>query len=222
MRLITLLRLTAVAILAVIIPSALTAADDAANKLADAVIKASGGAVWPSVKRIRFSFVVEEPGKAEPVLVAKHDWDVATYTDTVEWKGKKVTIDVWDPDSLKTDDAKAAMARWTNDSYWLVAPLKLRDAGVILKYGGKKLVDGREMELLDVSFGKVGMTNGDRYTLYIDPKTSLIAKWDYMPSPDQKITSAWEDYKDFNGLKLATMHHFAGKVLTVTDVTVDR
>lgn len=222
MRAFTLIRLAAIASLAVVLPSALSAADEAANQLADAVIKASGGAVWPSVKRIRFSFVVEEPGKAGPLLVAKHDWDLATYMDTVEWKGKKVTIDVCDPESIKGDDAKAAMARWTNDSYWLVAPLKLRDNGVTLKSGGKKTVDGREFELLGVSFVNVGMTSADHYTLYIDPKTSLIAKWDYMPAADKKITSAWEDYQDFNGLKLATKHDFAGKVLLLKDVIVDR
>ncbi len=222
MRASTILRTLAIASLTVVLPSALAAADEAANKLADAVVKASGGGTWPSVKRIRFTFVVEEPGKTEPLLVAKHDWDLVTYMDTVEWKEKKATIDVCDPQSMKTEDEKAAMARWTNDSYWLVAPLKLRDEGVTLKYGGKKTVDGREFELLDVSFGKVGMTTGDHYTMYIDPKTSLIAKWDYMPAPDKKITSAWEDYKDFSGLKLSTRHDFAGKVLLLKDIIVDR
>ena len=114
------------------------------------------------------------------------------------------------------------MARWTNDSYWLVAPLKLRDEGVTLKYGGKKTVDGREFEVLDVTFVNVGMTSADHYIMYIDPKTSLLVKWDYMPAPDKKITSVWEDYRDFNGLKLATKHDFAGKIIKLTDVTVDR
>lgn len=222
MRAFNLIRVAAITSLAIFLPSALSAADEAANTLADAVIKASGGAGWPGVKRIRFSFVVEEPGQTEPLLVAKHDWNLATYTDTVEWKGKKVSIDLCDPESMKSDDAKAAMARWTNDSYWLVAPLKLKDKGVILKSGGKKTVDGREFELLDVSFGSVGMTSADLYTLYIDPKTSLIAKWDYLPGADKKITSAWEDYRDFNGLKLATKHDFAGKVLLLKDIIVDR
>jgi hypothetical protein len=222
MRASTLLRTLAVASLALALPSALSAADEAAEKLADAVMKASGGGAWPSVKRIRFSFVVEEPGKTEPLLLAKHDWDLKTYMDTAEWKGKKATINLLDPASMKTEDEKAAFARWTNDSYWLVAPLKLKDKGVTLKYGGKMTVDGRELEVLDVTFANVGMTSADHYMMYIDPKTSLLVKWDYMPAPDKKITSVWEDYRDFNGLKLATKHDFAGKIIKLTDVTVDR
>ena len=222
MRASSILRSIAVAALTITVPSILPAADEEANKLADAVIKASGGAAWPSVKRIRFSFVVEEPGKAEPLLVAKHDWDLRAYTDVAAWKDKKVTIDICSPELIKTDDDKAALARWTNDSYWLVAPLKLKEPGVSLTYGGKKTEGGREFEVLNVGFVNVGTTSADHYTLYIDPKTSLIAKWDYMPSPDKKITSAWEDYRDFNGLTLSTKHDFAGKTITMKDVIVDR
>lgn len=222
MRASTFLHTLAVATLALAVPSVVPAADEAANKLADAVMKASGGAVWPSVKRIRFSFVVGEPGKTEPLLLARHDWDLQTYTDTVSWTDKKATIDLCSPELITSADDKAALARWTNDSYWLVAPLKLRDKGVTLSYGGKQTVDGREFEILNVSFQNVGVTSADRYTMYIDAKTSLIAKWDYMPGPDKKITSAWEDYRDFNGLKLATKHDFAGKTITLADVIVDR
>ncbi len=192
-----------------------------AKQLAEAVVKASGGDEWATIKTIRFTFQVEQPGKTEPLLSAKHVWDVAGNKDTVTWAGKTVTIDLGAPNT--EGDAQAAMKRWTNDSYWLMAPLKLRDPGVRLAYGGQgKLPDGRAVEQLDVSFDKVGMTNGDRYRLYVDPQTHQLLRWDYKPSPDKTISSGWENYQQVGGLTLSTEHDFGDKRLRILDVEVQR
>ena len=101
------------------------AAENDAASLAEAVWKASGGENWPQVKTIDFTFVVEKDGKT--LAKAEHHWDVAAQTDRVKWKGQDVTVNLADPGT--SDDAKAAYARWVNDSYWLLAPLKLKDKG---------------------------------------------------------------------------------------------
>ncbi len=116
--------------------------------------------------------------------------------------------------------AKSAYARWVNDSYWLLAPLKLLDPGVMLGYEGTKEMDGAPCEALRVSFEKVGLTPGDQYVLYIDPQTKLVRSWDYIPKADTVMHSTWEKYQSVGGLNLATEHNFEGKMIRFADVKV--
>ena len=201
---------------------AAAASDPAAVALAEAVVRASGGERWPGVKTVRFTFQVEDLAKpGEPPLVsARHEWDVAGNRDTVTWAGKTVRVDLGAPNA--EGDAKAAFARWTNDAYWLVAPLKLRDAGVHLATGGRQTVDGRECDVLMVSFDNgLGLTSNDHYTYYLDPQTHLPARWDYQPAPDKKLSADWVGYQQVGGLTLATDHpSFAGKRIRFLDVEV--
>ena len=97
-------------------------ADQSAEQLAEKAWRASGGENWANVKTIDFTFNVQKEGKT--VGNAEHHWDVAAQTDRVRWKGKDVTVDLANP--AGDEDAKAAYARWVNDSYWLLAPLKLK------------------------------------------------------------------------------------------------
>lgn len=190
--------------------------DAKAQQLARDLFKASGGENWSKVKQIRFTFVVEENGKQ--LARAEHDWDVAAQTDHVKWKDKDMTVSVA---SMPQDEAnKAGFGRWTNDSYWLLAPLKVLDPGVKLSYGGSKEVDGATCEMLHVSFEGVGMTPGDQYNFYIDPTTKLMKAWDYTPKPETEMHGTWEKYQDAGGLKLATEHNFGGKMIRFENVEV--
>lgn len=173
-----------------------------AGQLADAVWKASGGENWPRVKAIDFTFTVERGGKT--LASAKHHWDVGAQTDRVREQGKDVTVNLVEPGT--NEEAKAAYARWVNDSYWLLAPLKLKDRGVQVADEGRKTIDGAARETLRLSFVQVGLTPNDQYRLYIDPATKLLASWDYMPEPGKSVHATWENYQKSGGLTLATDH----------------
>jgi hypothetical protein len=108
-----------------------------------------------------------------------------------------------------------------NDSYWLLAPLKLRDPGTRLTYQVRRERDGKMFEVLRVAFGPVGLTSSDQYDFYIDPQTHLLRYWDYMPSPQKKTSGTWEGYRDFGGLKLSTEHRFGDKRIWFSDVQVE-
>lgn len=188
----------------------LMAAEDSGNagQLADAVWNASGGENWRNVKAIDFTFAVEKGG--QKLVSAEHHWDVTAQTDRVKWKGKDVTVNLADPAS--DEDGKAAYARWVNDSYWLIAPLKLKDRGIHVVEEANKTMDGAEREVLHLSFGQVGLTPNDQYRLYINPVTKLLAAWDYMPEPGKSIHGTWDDYQKSGGLTLATDHKMEGDV----------
>jgi hypothetical protein len=212
-----------VSLLAVII-TPLPAADESAEKgqqLANDLWKASGGENWGRVKEIQFTFAVEQEGKA--LFSAQHVWNVATGTDEVKWKDKQgkdhqVTADLNAPGS--DEEGKTAYGRWVNDSYWLLAPLKVRDRGVQVEAGGQKDVNGVACETVRLKFDKVGLTPTDQYVFYVDPKTKLPLAWDYIPQTGAGMQATWEKYESFGGLKLATEHNFNGKTIKLTGIKV--
>ncbi len=177
-------------------------ADQSAEQLAEKAWRASGGENWTNVKTIDFTFNVQKEGKT--VGNAEHHWDVAAQTDRVRWKGKDVTVDLANP--AGDEDAKAAYARWVNDSYWLLAPLKLKERGVKLADGGTKEMEGKKCQVLRLSFEQVGLTPNDQYNLYLDPETGLMTSWDYMPEPGKVSHMTWSGYEKSGGLTLATDH----------------
>lgn len=213
---------TALLMCLIILPLAGATGDEAAMKLARDVVKASGGDDWGKIKRIQFTFnVLDKDGK--PAMSARHDWDLRAGTDTVTWpvSGKDQTVTVKLADKNDAGDAKAAYQRWVNDTYWLLMPLKLLDGGVKLEHGGTQEVDGAKYQVLNMSFDSVGLTPGDRYTLYVDPQEKLIRRWDYMPSAEKKTSGTWDGYEQFGPLKLSTRHQFGDRQINMTDVKVE-
>lgn len=183
--------------------------------------KACGGDNWSKIKEIDFNFVVEQDGKQ--LFNAAHRWNVAAMTDEVKWKDKEgkdhdVTANLSKP--ATEGEEKTAFARWVNDSYWLLAPLKIRDQGVKVEAGGPKDMGGTRMETINLSFEKVGLTPTDRYVLYIDPATKLPKAWDYIPAKGDGLQATWEKYQTFGGLTLATEHNFNGKTIRLADIKV--
>jgi plastocyanin len=203
---------------------ALHAADATSTQepaLATELWKASGGENWDKVKQIDFTFVVEQDGKK--LFAAQHAWNVAAGTDTVKWtdkQGKDHNVTVNLAAAPPDGEAKDAYARWVNDSYWLLAPLKIRDGGVKVEAGGPKDLNGASLETIQLSFDNVGLTPTDRYLLYIDPQTKLPRAWDYIPQTGEGLQATWEKYEDFGGLKLATEHNFKGKTIRLADIKV--
>ena len=186
------------------------AANDAPKipSLAQEVWQVSGGEDWPKVQAIDFTFAVEKDGKQ--VAQAQHHWDIAAQTDEVKWKGKDIKVNL--AEQATTADAKAAYARWVNDSYWLLMPLKLKDRGVTVTSDGTKEMAGAKRDLLHLSFGQVGLTPNDQYRLYVDPSSKLVTYWDYMPREGKGMSGTWEGYEKSGGLTLATDHKMNGGI----------
>jgi hypothetical protein len=199
-------------------------AEESASNLPPVAVdlwKACGGDNWSKIKEIDFNFVAEQDGKA--LFTAAHRWNVAAGTDNVKWKDKTgkdhdVTANLAKP--ATEGEEKDAYARWVNDSYWLLAPLKIRDQGVKVEAGGPKDMGGTSMETINLSFENVGMTPADRYVIYLDPQTKLPKAWDYMPASGNGFQATWEKYQTFGGLTLATEHNFNGKTIRLADIKV--
>jgi hypothetical protein len=218
------LHIAIIVLLFAVAASTAGAADKPADKgeqLATDIWKASGGENWAKVKEVHFTFVVESEGK--PLFSAQHVWNVAAGTDEVKWKDKQgkdhqVTANLAAPAS--DEEGKASYARWVNDSYWLLAPLKIRDHGVTVEAGGPKDLNGVSCETVRLKFDKVGLTPTDQYVFYIDAKTKLPLAWDYIPQSGAGMQATWEKFQTFGGLTLATEHSFNGKTIRLADIKV--
>ena len=213
-------------------PKPMGKADPKAAAVAAQLDNALGGMqAWESTPYVRFDFVIEKEGKE--LARFRHWWDKRKGVDRVEGPdekgrmaaaivnlhdktGKSFTAGFPDKDSTSiAAQVQNGYERWVNDSYWLMMPFKLRDPGANLKYDGvKKGPDGTEWEVLSLTFDPgVGLTPKDHYWLYVNRKSHLMDKWDYllqsMKPPAQ--TATWQDWQKFGGVRLSTLHKFEGK-----------
>ena len=85
-----------------------------------------------------------------------------------------------------TERLAEANGRFVNDSYWMVAPLKVLDPGV------KRAVERKDgFDRLALSFDDVGLTPGDRYWIEVDGVTGAMTGWSYrLEGADED--GAWE------------------------------
>jgi hypothetical protein len=193
-----------------------------ADRLANGVALASGAAAIPSVRTIGFTYVVREGDTVK--LARTHNWDFKNGTDTVSVGDRMVTVNLKNADT--SDPAQAdALNAWASDSRWLAAGLKLFDPNVRREYVGRREVEGKVYEVLGVTFPNPGDAPPDRYNLYVDPYTSLVAYSDRLTGGDTADESTaeratWERYQHRQNLVLPTYHRMGPQVITIENLSV--
>jgi hypothetical protein len=113
---------------------------------------------------------------------------------------------------------------WVNDSYWLVMPYKLKDSGVTLKYGEGTLMNGRPAHVLTLTFEGVGVTPQNKYEVYVDKETNMVAEWAHYRNaddPEPRFRSPWENWTKHGKVMIADGHGMRGdKPRKHTDIAV--
>ncbi len=176
----------------------------------DRLTAAMGGAErWNRIRYVAFEFVVERDGKE--IARHRHLWDRWSGRYRVEGKNRSgqsyrilfadvntksgsAIIDgtVCGQDSLKKF-LEYGYARYINDTYWLLAPWKLRDPGVSLQ------VDGNCQ--LALSFDGVGLTPGDQYWLTLDHGSGLVTRWRYRLQDGTEGEFDWSQWVERGGVR---------------------
>lgn len=181
------------------------------DSLAAAVVRAAGGDRWlknPSIT-ISFSFVIRRDGKE--LSRYRHFWERRYNRVTVEGTmrdGRRWRAVVNDhasreglasvdgtaaPDSLRDQILDAGYGRFVNDSYWLMMPLKLLDDGVHRARLNDSIFNGNPVEVLFIWFDNVGLTPGDRYRIFVDPKSHQVVGWRYMLQSNRTGEYIWDN-----------------------------
>jgi len=205
-------------------------ADPKAATIAKDLTDAMGGTdAWNNIPYFRFDFVVMKDGKE--MARFKHYWDKKNGMDRVEGpdekghtvvamvglKDRKGTAYV---DGAKQDSAAAAPLvengydRWVNDTYWVMMPFKLLDPGTHLKYDKTVTEGGNTYDVLSLTFDKgVGLTSDDHYWLYVNQKTHMIDKWQYLLTGQKPpaSTAMWVSWTPVGPVKLSLERHMMGK-----------
>ncbi|MDB4344322.1 hypothetical protein OAA35_00410, partial [bacterium] len=189
--------------------------DEKAMEIADKVMKSIGGREnWDNSKYLKWNFFGKrlhywnkETGDIR-IEILNSDAIILMNINTLEGKVKLGDVEPTKADSLEKY-LELGKEMWTNDSYWMFMPFKLKDAGVTLKYKQKRMMKDNEYAYaLELTFSGVGETPDNKYIIYVDTYDYKIRQWDFYPIPTMKepaFTTTWENYLQYGNIELANV-----------------
>ncbi|WP_370089363.1 hypothetical protein [Ekhidna sp.] len=163
-----------------------------AEALADEMLSALNKQGYDSIAVIEFTY----PGGHSYV------WDRVSNQVTVEWDNNEVFLDLnQSPEDYSTLQYEA-YEYFLNDSFWLVAPFKVRDEGVM-----RSTVKVNEGRGLLVTYTSGGVTPGDSYLWIIDEK-GFPKAWKLWTSnvPIGGLKIGWGGWTEKEGVWFSLFH----------------
>jgi hypothetical protein len=205
-------------------PAATPPSDAHAIAIANQVMDALGGETrWSQLHGLRWAFEVSVHDTIKSSR--HHSWDKQAGWHRVEGvtrAGKKFLFIeqlgtghgmAWMEGKPITGDSLSklvayAKSMWTNDTYWMLMPYKLRDPGVTLRDAGEKREGTKTYDKIALSFNHVGETPGDHYWIYVNRANHRIEKWDMILEGDKPPAQSWtwDDWTQKDGLWFPTAH----------------
>ncbi|MEG9327967.1 hypothetical protein V6B16_08465 [Salinimicrobium catena] len=133
-------------------------------------------------------------------------WEPKTHIVTLTTKDSTVTY------NHKTEAAAHEWVdqRFINDQYWLLFPFHLVWDDMEWQHEKEATapISGETMQRVIVTYpAGAGYTPGDVYEVYFSDD-HIIREWVYRSSGSEEnpFAATWEEYENFKGLKIATMH----------------
>lgn len=176
---------------------------------------------WKKVEEIRFSFNAFFNGK-----YFKRTWRWQPKTGAVTLIQDKDTT-MYNTNDINSSNTKINKS-FTNDKYWLFSPFNLTlDDGATITYKQQKCAPISKKKLNKITFIYAENTSvhipGDTYDYYYDDNF-IIQEWVFRKSNSNapSMITTWEDHKDFNGIKVATVHKNAEESYNIhfTDIEI--
>lgn len=181
--------------------ASVTAQKSIPQQLADA----NGFAHWAKVNSIRFTFNVDRDSSH-----FERSWSWAPKSNAVVFTTREDTIS-YNRKAVDTLLAKTD-AGFINDKFWLLAPYQLvwDKNGYTYEHEATATapMSKAPMQKLTIVYGSEGgYTPGDAYDFYFGDDF-IIREWAFRKGNKEEpnMVTSWEDYENFNGLNIATMH----------------
>lgn len=194
-------------------------ADKQALQINDMIAIAHGIEHWQKVDEIKFTFnVLRGDSHSERSWIWKPKTDDVTLirnNDTTSYNRNQL-----DSISLNADKA------FINDKYWLLAPFNLVwDEGISfsLDENSRTPISARPAQKLTIVYGNEGgYTPGDAYDFYFE-NDFIIKEWIFRKSNDSlpSLITTWENYEDFNGIKISTMRQTEDKTFRLLFTNIE-
>lgn len=189
--------------------------------IAEEIAVAHGIENWNNVKRLEFTFKVDR----DTIKGSGRHWawepktntiTLATATDTLTYNRSNI-----DSTSIRADRA------FINDKFWFLFPFQLvwdNTASISSPSNAIAPISKQELNKITLLYpNEGGYTPGDAYDIYYD-NTYLIREWVFRKgnSEEPSLTNTFENYQDFNGIKIAIDHKKEGGKwnLNFTDIKV--
>jgi hypothetical protein len=179
-----------------------------------------GEEAWRATRYLRFDFAVDREEKT--LMRRAHTWDRRRghyRVEATDEEGRPVVVlmnlhtrqgNAWvggQPASAETLEKllESAYAWWVNDSYWLLMPYKMRDAGVILTYAGLEAKDNRTWDKVLLTFEGVGLTPKDKYWVFVNRSTGLVDRWEFVlkGADTPPVPYEWSGWQSYGQIQLA-------------------
>lgn len=172
--------------------------------IAKKIANAHGYSNWQKVSKIDFTFNVDRDSSH---FQRSWQWEPKTNNVVMISKGDTLSYNRAQIDSTNLNADKA----FINDKYWLLAPFNLVwDEGTTISEPVKEEAPISKNELNKITLTYTndgGYTPGDAYDFYYG-NDFIIKEWVYRKDNAQEpsLITTWENYQDFNGLKIAKEH----------------
>jgi hypothetical protein len=174
---------------------------------AEKIAQAHGFDYWKNVNQIEFTFNVDR-GDSH----SERSWTWNPKINDVKFVSNKDTI-YYNRSSIDSLSMNADRA-FINDKFWLLVPFQLVwDEGTTISETKREVAPISQTELNKITLtysNEGGYTPGDAYDLYFD-ENYRIKEWVYRQgnSETPSMMTTFENYEDFNGLKIAKDHKMA-------------
>ncbi len=172
------------------------------------IANAHGFKHWKNVSEIKFTFNVDRDTSH---FERNWAWKPKANIVTTTTKEKTISYNRNNLDSI----ADKANEGFINDKFWLLAPFQLQwNATNITHTLTKKVtapISKKTMQKLTIVYGtEGGYTPGDAYDFYFGDDY-IIQEWVFRKAnqAEPSMITTFENYQEFNGLKIATMHKMA-------------
>ncbi|MEO1053174.1 MAG: hypothetical protein AAFX87_21255 [Bacteroidota bacterium] len=175
-----------------------------AEALADKMLKALNVEAYEQINRLEWTFRgghhyvwYKQENKVD---VSWGDFEVTFYPETMDGEAAKGGVKLTGQE--KDDAIQKAWAFFANDSFWLVAPFKVKDPGT-----ERSIVKTDQGDALLVTYMSGGVTPGDSYLWILDENYRPRA-WKMWVNiiPIGGLEFEWKDWQPYNGAYFSTMH----------------
>ncbi|APY07880.1 hypothetical protein BWZ20_06005 [Winogradskyella sp. J14-2] len=178
---------------------------EAELRIVEKIANAHGYENWVNVEKVAFTFKVDR----DTIKGSGRSWVWFPKNDSVYMKAgtQEVRYSRKNLDSVAANVDKA----FINDKFWLLVPFQLVwDTSATISEPKKveSPINKEQLEMITITYpDEGGYTPGDAYDIYFD-EDYLIREWTYRQgnSPEPSLSNTFENYQDFNGIKIAIDH----------------
>lgn len=173
--------------------------------VAEKIANAHGFENWDKVSKLTFNFAVDRDTiKGQPRV-----WEWFPRKDSVVLKTTEKVF-AYKQSSIDSTYIGADRA-FINDKFWLMVPFQLvwdKTANISEAKLSEAPISKAAMQMITITYpNEGGYTPGDAYDIYFDDNY-LIKEWTFRKgnSETPSLSTTFENYEDFNGIKIALDH----------------